>query len=79
MVSDNHGTGGKRAIKSMKMFYILAGANGSGKSTISKVLLPVEGVAYVNPDDIAKELNPGCITTAGRILRSWRMETARPA
>ena len=37
---------------------ILAGANGSGKSTISKVLLPAEGIVYVNPDDIARELNP---------------------
>ena len=38
--------------------YILAGANGSGKSTISKVLLPAEGIVYINPDDIARELNP---------------------
>lgn len=38
--------------------YIIAGANGSGKSTISKVFLPAEGVVYVNPDDIAKELCP---------------------
>ena len=37
--------------------YILAGANGSGKSTISKVLLPAEGIVYINPDDIASELN----------------------
>ena len=42
----------------IKRFYILAGANGSGKSTISKVLLPAEGLVYVNPDDIAKEINP---------------------
>lgn len=39
----------------MKRMYILAGANGSGKSTVSKVLLPSEGIVYVNPDDIAKE------------------------
>ena len=38
--------------------YILAAANGSGKSTISKVLLPAEGIVYINPDDIARELNP---------------------
>ena len=38
--------------------YIIAGANGSGKSTISKVFLPSEGVVYVNPDDIARELCP---------------------
>jgi len=42
----------------MRRLYILAGANGSGKSTISKVLLPTEGIVYVNPDDIARELNP---------------------
>ena len=40
--------------------YILAGANGSGKSTISKVFLPTEGLVYINPDDIARELNPQC-------------------
>lgn len=38
--------------------YILAGANGSGKSTISRVLLPSEGIVYVNPDDIARGLCP---------------------
>jgi len=42
----------------MKKLYILAGANGSGKSTIARVLLPSEGVVYVNPDDIARELCP---------------------
>ena len=42
----------------MKRLFILAGANGSGKSTVAKVLLPAEGIVYVNPDDIAKELNP---------------------
>ena len=42
----------------VKRLFILAGANGSGKSTISKVLLPTEHIVYVNPDDIAKELNP---------------------
>ena len=35
----------------MKRLYILAGANGSGKSTISKVLLPSEDIVYVNPDE----------------------------
>lgn len=45
-------------IRSVKRLYILAGANGSGKSTISKVLLPAEHIVYVNPDDIAKDLNP---------------------
>ena len=38
--------------------YIIAGANGSGKSTISRVFLPTEDVVYVNPDDIAKAFSP---------------------
>lgn len=54
----------------MKRLFILAGANGSGKSTIAKVLLPSEGIVYVNPDDIARELNPQDLTavrvSAGR-------------
>ncbi len=41
-----------------KRLYLIAGANGSGKSTIARELLPAEGVAYVNPDDIARELCP---------------------
>ena len=48
----------------MKRLYILAGANGSGKSTISRVLLPTERIVYVNPDDIAKELKPSDPTAA---------------
>ncbi len=42
----------------MKTLFILAGANGSGKSTIAKELLPEENIVYVNADDIAKELCP---------------------
>ena len=42
----------------LKQIFILAGANGSGKSTISRELLPTEGVVYINPDDIAREFNP---------------------
>ena len=42
----------------MRTLYILAGANGSGKSTISKELLPEENIVYVNADDIARELCP---------------------
>lgn len=36
----------------------MAGANGSGKSTIAKELLPAENISYVNADDIARELCP---------------------
>ncbi len=41
-----------------KTFYVLAGANGSGKSTITKELLQEQKLEYINADDIAKELNP---------------------
>ena len=50
-------------IPPMKRVFILAGANGSGKSTIATVLLPAVGIAYVNPDDIARELNPSDFTS----------------
>ena len=46
-----------------KRLYLLAGANGSGKSTIARELLPAEGVAYVNPDDIARELSSAAPAT----------------
>ena len=42
----------------VKQLYLIAGANGSGKSTIARKLLPSEGLQFVNPDDIARELNP---------------------
>ena len=42
----------------MKRLYILAGANGSGKSTIAAAILPAENISYINADDIAKELCP---------------------
>lgn len=41
-----------------KHLYLIAGANGSGKSTIARELLPCEGLQFVNPDDIARELHP---------------------
>ena len=49
---------------SRKRLYFVAGANGSGKSTIARELLPAEGVSYVNPDDIARELCPDAPGTA---------------
>lgn len=48
----------------MKTLFILAGANGSGKSTIAKELLPEENIVFVNADDIAKELCPANIQSA---------------
>ena len=54
-----------KAVDKMKpRLYILAGANGSGKSTISKVFLPAEGVVYINPDDIARGICERCPESA---------------
>ena len=41
-----------------KNLYLIAGANGSGKSTVAKMLLSQKGLIFVNPDEIAKDLNP---------------------
>ena len=58
----------------MKTLYILAGANGSGKSTIAKELLPEENITYVNADDIALKLCPNDMQSvriqAGKEFRS---------
>ena len=59
--------------------YILAGANGSGKSTIANVLLPTEGIVCVNPDEIAKELNPeNPVAGFSAILwQNWQLSPAK--
>ena len=40
-----------------KKLYIIAGCNGAGKTTASRLLLP-SNIVYINADDIAKELRP---------------------
>jgi len=46
-----------------KTLYIIAGANGSGKSTLASKLLPAEKIsAFINADDIAREMNPDDLT-----------------
>ena len=53
-----------------KLLYIIAGANGSGKSTLAKVLLKEKDLAFLNADEIAKEISPNAINsvpvTAGK-------------
>ena len=53
-----------------KIFFVIAGANGSGKSTIANELLKEEKLEYINADDIAKKLSPADLSkvkiTAGK-------------
>lgn len=44
-----------------KVLYIIAGANGSGKSTLAEVLLKEKNLAFLNADEIAKEIAPNAI------------------
>lgn len=56
----------------MKKLYIIAGANGSGKTTFAKSFSNIHNLYFINADEIAKELDPGNITKhqvkAGRIF-----------
>src|SRR5215831_13985985 len=49
-------------VKQIPRLYVLAGANGAGKSSIAGAMLIEEGVEYFNPDRAAAliaEANPG--------------------
>ncbi len=46
-----------------KVLYIIAGANGSGKSTLAEVLLKEKNLAFLNADEIAKEIAPNAINS----------------
>ena len=52
--------------------YIIAGANGSGKTTFAKSFSNIHDLYFINADEIAKELDPDNITKyqvkAGRIF-----------
>ena len=52
--------------------YIIAGANGSGKTTFAKSFAEIHSLHFINADEIAKELDPKNITKhqvkAGRIF-----------
>ncbi len=56
----------------MKKLYIIAGANGSGKTTFAKSFANIHHLYFINADEIAKELDPENITKhqvkAGRIF-----------
>ena len=45
----------------MKTLYIVAGANGSGKTTFASVFAKVENLKFINADEIAKQYDPNDI------------------
>ncbi len=47
----------------MKTLYIIAGANGSGKTTFALNFAKLEGLKFINADEIAKEYDPNDIQT----------------
>lgn len=56
----------------MKILYIIAGANGSGKTTFAKKFAKANNLHFINADEIAKELDSENITKykvkAGKIF-----------
>lgn len=56
----------------MKTLYIIAGANGSGKTTFAKTFSEINSLYFINADEIAKTLAPDAITKhqvqAGRVF-----------
>jgi predicted ABC-type ATPase len=56
----------------MKTLYIIAGANGSGKTTFAKSFAKINDLYFINADEIAKELDSDNITKykmkAGKIF-----------
>ena len=56
----------------MKTLYIIAGANGSGKTTFARSFASLHGLHFINADEIAASLDPEHITRyqirAGRIF-----------
>jgi len=57
----------------LKTIFIIAGPNGSGKTTFAKQFLPSISIdIFVNADEIAREINPadpdGAAITAARIM-----------
>ncbi len=55
-----------------KTIYIIAGANGSGKTTFAKEFIKIPRIAFLNADEIEREFNPndreGGKIRAGRIF-----------
>jgi len=48
-------------MKSEKTLYIVAGANGSGKTTFAMSFSELENLDFINADEIAKQFDPNDI------------------
>jgi predicted ABC-type ATPase len=59
----------------MPEIYVIAGANGSGKSTISKSLVKQIDIPIIDPDEIAREINP--VNPAQAAMQAGRMAIDR--
>lgn len=49
--------------KDNKLLYIIAGANGCGKTTLADVLLKEKKLEFLNADEIAKEIAPDAMNS----------------
>jgi predicted ABC-type ATPase len=55
-----------------KKLFIIAGANGSDKTTLAKEVLPEYNLEFINADEVARSINPNDLqsvrVTAGKIV-----------
>lgn len=63
----------------MQEIIILAGPNGAGKTTFANEYLPAveEGLAFVNADEIAREVSGSGLSAARRDIRAGRLMLER--
>lgn len=62
----------------MREIIIIAGPNGAGKTTFANAFLgSTEGLAYINADEIARELTDAALTPGQRDVRAGRLMLRR--
>lgn len=52
--------------------YVLAGVNGSGKSSVGGALLHEEGLDWFNPDELSRELQRGGFSLEDANAQAWQ-------